>query len=103
MKAEDNQYHNEVAYFALLDSLRELFQEYGDEVTPTLLTERMGQKLHRHISTYVVAYMYSTLRFVARAKPGQARGRYYIVRNPELLAEKRVQFCQRNTNKSDKS
>ena len=32
----------------MLDCLQELFNEYGDTVTPTLLVERMESKLHRH-------------------------------------------------------
>jgi hypothetical protein len=102
MTADDNQYQKEREYCALLDSLQELFQEYGDEVTPTRVSERMGQKLHRHISIYVAGCMYTTLGFVANTKPGQARGRYYIVPNPELLAERRAQFCQHNRKESGK-
>ena len=31
----------------MLDSLQELFNEYGDKVTPTLLVELMERKLHQ--------------------------------------------------------
>ena len=31
----------------MLDSLLELFREYGNDVTATLIAERMEQKLHR--------------------------------------------------------
>jgi hypothetical protein len=87
----------------LLDSLQELFQEHGDTVTPTLLAERMEEKLHRHISPYVVSYLYTTLGFVSSPRSKyQGRG-YYVVPNPKLLAEKRAQFCQSNNNESDKS
>jgi hypothetical protein len=68
-------------------------KERGDAVTPTDVAERMGQKLHRHISPYIAGYLYTTLGFVSRSRKGQAgRPRYFIVPNPELLAEKRAQF-----------
>jgi len=74
-------------------------KERGDAVTPTDVAERMGQKLHRHISTYIAGYL-TTLGFVSRARKGQTgRPRYFIVPNPELLAEKRAQF---NISVSDK-
>jgi hypothetical protein len=83
----------------LLDSL----QEHGDTVTPTDLAERMEEKLHRHISPYVASYLYTTLGFVSSPR-SKYRGRgYYIVPNLELLAEKRAQFCQSNTDECDKS
>jgi hypothetical protein len=87
----------------LLDSLQELFQEHGDTVTPTDLAQRMEAKLHRHISPYVVSYIYTTLGFVSSPRSKyQGRG-YYIVRNLELLAEKRAQFCKIDIHLSDKS
>ena len=87
----------------LLDSLHELFQEHGATVTPTDLAQRMEEKLHRHISPYVVSYIYTTLGFVSSPRSKyQGRG-YYIVRNLELLAEKRAQFCKIDIHLSDKS
>ena len=52
----------------LLDSLQELFQEYGDKVTPTELARRMEKKLHRHISPYVPPIF--TRRWVLFPVPG---------------------------------
>lgn len=100
MKSKDSsKYPKERDIPVLLDSLQELFQERGDAVTPTDVAERMGQKLHRHISTYIAGYL-TTLGFVSRARKGQTgRPRYFIVPNPELLAEKRAQF---NISVSDK-
>ena len=102
MNPEDtNKYQKELEYSALLDSLQELFQEQSD-VTATDVAERMEQKLHRHVSRYVAGYLYTTLGFVARAKAGQTPSRFFIVPNPELLAERRAQFCKQNTIDSNK-
>jgi len=87
----------------LLDSLQELFQEYGDKVTPTELAERMEKKLRRHISPYVTAYLYTTLGFVSSPRSHYTGRGYYIVPNLKLLAEKRAQFCKTDNNESDKS
>jgi hypothetical protein len=87
----------------LLDSLQELLQEQGDTVTPTDLAERMEEKLHRHIPPYFVSYLPTTLGFVSSPRSKYMGRGYYIVRNLELLAEKRAQCCQLNTNESDKS
>ena len=45
----------------MLDSLHELFQEYRDAVTATLIAERMEQKLHRYVHHYLSAYLYRLL------------------------------------------
>jgi hypothetical protein len=84
----------------MLDSLQELFNEYGDAVTPTLLKERMEQKLHRQMRMHVVAYQYTSLGFVTKRL--NARQKYSIIPNLELLTEKRAQFCkvQKNVNHS---
>jgi hypothetical protein len=82
---------NEKDISAMLDSLYELFQEYGDNVTPTLLSERMEQKLHRHVHMHNLAYLYSSLGFVTRR--GNRNTISYIIPNSELLTEKRAQFC----------
>ena len=104
MKAKDTSKYPKERYIpVLLDSLQELFQEHGDRVTPTALAERMGQKLHRHISPFVAAYLYTTLGFVSSPRSNHMGRGYYIVPNPELLAERRAQFCKVNIDKSDKS
>ena len=87
----------------LLDSLQELFQEHGDVVTPTDLAERMEEKLRRHISPYVASYLYTTLEFVSSPRSKYPGRGYYIVRNLELLAEKRAQFCKIDIHSSDKN
>jgi hypothetical protein len=82
----------------MLDCLQELFNEYGDAVTPTLLVERMKSKLHRQMRMHVVAHQYTSLGFVTKRL--NARQKYSIIPNLELLAEKRAQFCkvQKNVN-----
>ena len=84
----------------MLDCLQELFNEYGDKVTPTLLVERMERKLHRHVQMHVVAHQYTSLGFVTKRL--NAKQKYSIIPNPELLAERRDQFCkvQKNVNQS---
>jgi hypothetical protein len=77
----------------MLDSLQELFNEYGDTVTPTLLVKRMERKLHRHVSMHVVAYQYTSLGFVTKRIPGTS-SHYSIIPNHELLAEKQAQYCK---------
>ena len=78
----------------MLDCLQELFNEYGDSVTPTLLVERMERKLHRHVRMYVIAHQYTSLGFVT--KRFSAQQKYCIIPNLELLAEIRAQFCKVN-------
>ena len=87
---------------ATLDSLQELFQEHGDQVTATLVARSMEQKLHRHVHYRLASYLYILLGFETRR--GQRlvdKGKYYIVPNLELLAEKRAQFCRVEINESD--
>ena len=79
---------------AMLDSLQELFNEYRDAVTPTLLSERMESKLHRRLPMHVVAHLYTSQGFVTKRINGQ--NNYCIIPNLELLAEKRAQFCNVN-------
>jgi len=50
----------------MLDCLQELFNEYGDEVTPTLLVERMESKLHRHMQMQSVVHQYTSLVFLQK-------------------------------------
>jgi hypothetical protein len=78
----------------MLDCLQELFNEYGEAVTPTLLVERMETKLHRHMRMHVVAHQYTSLGFVTKRLNAQSK--YNIIPNRELLAERRVQFCKIN-------
>jgi len=80
---------------ALLDALQELFQESKDEVTPKEVSERMGQKLNKQIPLHMVANAYTSLGFVTRKGNKSGEGRF-LVPNPELLAEKRSQFCGRH-------
>ena len=84
----------------MLDCLQELFNEYGDAVTPTLLVERMERKLHRQVRMHVVAHQYTSLGFVTKRL--NAKQKYSIIPNLELLAERRDQFCkvQKNVNQS---
>ena len=76
----------------MLDCLQELFSEYGDAVTPTLVVERMETKLHRRVPMHVVVHEYTSLGFVTkRSIPKQ---KYTIIPNLELLAEMRAKFCK---------
>ena len=80
---------------AMLDSLQELFEEYGNDVTATLIAERMEQKLRRHVHHHRAAYLYRLMGFDAIRGNGHTnKSKYYVVPNPELLAEKRAQFCK---------
>jgi hypothetical protein len=78
----------------MLDSLQELFDEYGDAVTPTLLVERMERKLHRQVPMHVVAHQYTSLGFVTKRL--NAKQKYSIIPNLELLAEMRAQLGRAN-------
>jgi hypothetical protein len=78
----------------MLDCLQELFNEYGDAVTPTLLVERMERKLHRQVRMHVVAHQYTSLGFVTKRL--NAKQKYSIIPNPELLAESHNSFCYTN-------
>jgi len=80
---------------AMLDSLQELFQEYGNDVTATLIAERMEQKLHRHVHYHQAAYLYRLMGFDAIRGDGHIdKSKYYVVPDLQLLAEKRAQFCK---------
>ena len=76
------------------DSLQELFRERGDAVTPKQLAERMEHKCNRSVHYTYATYLCSLLGFVTRkeSKPGIRNSRY-IVFDPELLAQKRAQYC----------
>lgn len=83
---------------AMLESLQELFQEYGNDVTATLIAERMERKLHRHVHHHRAAYLYRLMGFDAiRGKGHSDKSKYYVVPDLQLLAEKRTQFCKINT------
>ena len=79
----------------MLDCLQELFNEYRDAVTPTLLVERMESKLHRQVRMHVVAHEYTSLGFVTKRL--NAKRKYSIIPNLELLAELRAQFGKVNS------
>ena len=85
----------------MLDCLQELFNEYADSVTPTLLVERMERKLHRHMRMHVVAHQYTSLGFVTKRL--NAKPQYSIIPNLELLAEIRAQFSRANANTASNS
>lgn len=95
MKTDDRSKYRakERDIIALLDSLQELFKEYGDRVTPSKLAERMQQKLNEQVPLHMVSYIYTILGFITR-KMDDNKGGYYIIPNPRLLAEKRTQFCK---------
>ena len=82
-------------FTVLLDCLQELFHENPDRVTPKLLAEQMEQKLHRHIHYSFATYLCSLLGFTT--KRGIGFGKWdtrCIVFDPELLAQKRAQYCR---------
>ena len=78
----------------ILDSLQELFRERGDAVTPKQLAERMENKMQRHVHFTYATYLCTLLGFVTRngIEAGDKDSRY-IVFDPELLAQKRAQYC----------
>ena len=78
----------------MLDCLQELFNEYGDKVTPTLLVERMERKLHTHVQMHAVAHQYTSLGFIT--KKMNSLQKQCIIPNLELLAQKRSQYCKVN-------
>ena len=80
---------------AILDSLQELFRERGDAVTPKQLAKRMENKIHRHVHYTYATYLCTLLGFVTRngIEVGDKESRY-IVFDPELLAQKRAQYCE---------
>ena len=80
---------------AMLDSLQDLFQEYGNNVRATLIAERVERKLHRHVHYHQAAYLYLLMGFDAIRGNGHSdKSKYYVVPNLDLLAEKRAQFCK---------
>jgi hypothetical protein len=86
---------------AMLDSLQELFQEYGNDVTATLIAGRMERKLHRHVHYHQAAYLYRLVGFNAIRGNGHSdKSKYYVVPDLELLAEKRAQFLKLSKDKN---
>ena len=79
----------------ILDSLRELFHECGDSVTPKQLAERMEHKLNRRVHYTYATYLCVLLGFVTRkgTEVGD-KGNHYIVFDAELLEQKRAQYCE---------
>jgi hypothetical protein len=82
-------------FTVVLDSLQELFSERGDAVTPKQLAARMENKIHRHVHYTYATYLSSVLGFVTRngIEAGDKDSRY-IVFDPELLVQKRAQYCK---------
>ena len=62
---------------------------------PKQLAERMENKMHRHVHYTYATYLCTLLDFVTRngIEAGDKDSRY-IVFNPELLAQKRGQYCE---------
>jgi hypothetical protein len=87
-------------FAVLLESLSELFQETGEAVTPGRLAERMERKLHRRIPIHTASYIYTSLGFVT-GKLDSKGSRYCIIPNPNLLEEKRTQYCKVDVNSSN--
>jgi hypothetical protein len=82
----------EIYVEAVLDVLEELFQEYGDKVTPKKVADRLEQKLRKQIPLHRVTLTYTYLGFLTRKEIN--RDERYLIPNLELLAEKRNQFCK---------
>jgi hypothetical protein len=81
-------------FTVVLDSLEELFQENPDAVTPKLLAARMEQKSQRHIHYTYATYLCRLLGFTTgKGISFVKRDTKYIVFDPELLAQKRAQYC----------
>ena len=79
----------------ILDSLQELFRERGETVTPKQVAKRMENKMQRHVHYTYATYLCTLLGFVTRngIEAGDKDSRY-IVFDPELLAQKRAQYCR---------
>jgi len=79
----------------ILDSLQELFREHVETVTPKQLAELMENKMHKHVHYTYATYLCTLLGFVTRkgTDVGDKDSRY-IVFDPELLAQKRAQYCE---------
>ena len=81
-------------FTVVLDSLEELFKDNLDAVTPKLLAARMEQKLQRHIHYTYATYLCRLMGFIT--KKGIGFGKWdtrCIVFDPELMAQKRAQYC----------
>jgi hypothetical protein len=78
---------------ALLDALLELFQENKNKVTPKQVAERMAQKLQKQIPLHIVVDATASLGFITMrgTKHGETN---FIIPDPELLVERRAQFCK---------
>jgi len=82
-------------FTVVLDSLQELFQKHPDAVTPKFLAARMEQKLQRHIHYTYATNLCSVLGFTTRKGiVFEKKDTRYIVFDPELLAQKRAQYCE---------
>jgi 16S rRNA C1402 N4-methylase RsmH len=58
----------EIYVEAVLDVLEELFQEYGDKVTPKIVADRLVQKLRKQIPLHRVALTYTYLGFLTERR-----------------------------------
>lgn len=82
------EYHiklNEVS--VMVQSLRELFQELGDNVNPKILAERMQLKTGRTYQYHQASYLLRLFGFTTRKLEGRIEGRnnYYIVQDDDLM------------------
>jgi hypothetical protein len=78
---------------AMLDSLRELFQERGDKVTATLIAERMGRKLNRPIHYHRAAYLYRLHGFYSKYGRGHFdASKCYVIPDFDLLTRLRMKY-----------
>ena len=76
---------------AMLESLHELFQEYGDKVTATLLAKRMESKLTRHVHHHRAAYLYRLHGFYSVCGK---ESKYFVIPDFDLLARLRMKYCK---------
>jgi hypothetical protein len=89
----------------LIESLRELFKELGDNVCSKLVAERMQLKTGRPYQYHQVSYLLRIFGFTARKLMGRSEGRnnYYIIQDDELierLAKESPQITERTKNKT---
>jgi hypothetical protein len=91
------EYHiklNEVS--VMVQSLRELFQELGDNVNPKILAERMALKTGRTYQYHQTSYLLRLFGFTTRKLAGRMEGwnNYYIVPDYDLLGKLEKESAQ---------
>lgn len=71
----------------MLESLKELFSELGDNVTPRILAERMQLKTGRTYQYHQASYLLRMFGFVTRKIAGriESRNSYFVVADYELI------------------